>query len=151
MLCLCTHCLLRAALYFKIAAVYWVPTMCRQCSVFHMIAIFKTSFGCSYFITDDSRVQRIKQITWIYTASEEMRQTGNICDPTLDTFLINFKATFRALWWWWKKFTIKVLSDSVLLISSYCSISPSTLWVDQLYANTLKWNLFHFFRHKSLW
>ena len=72
-------------------------------SVSYVIAIFKTSFGCSYFITDDSRVQRIKQITCIYTASEEMRQTGNICDPTLDTSSDKFQSHLQSIMMLMKK------------------------------------------------
>lgn len=98
MLCLCTHCVLRAALYFKIAAVCWVPTM-RRHSVQYFVcnSNFQNHFWVCLFYNRWLQSQRIKQITWIYTASEGMSQTGNICDPTVDTFSDKFQSHLQSI------------------------------------------------------
>lgn len=88
---LCTDCMLRVVLWFKIAAINWVPTMWRsRVYASCLLAMIEAIYTYSYCIANDSKVQRINQITWAHTADEGVGQTGNLSNRALDVISVKF-------------------------------------------------------------
>lgn len=51
-------------------------------SASYILAILEVGYKYPYFATDDSKIQRIKQIAWVHTANEGAGQTESLWPHT---------------------------------------------------------------------